>query len=191
LRPAETTSDRPVIFLIGARGAGKSAVAQHLATKLGWRWLDADAVLEERFGLSIREIFAAEGEAGFRIKEAQILQELCQHEQTVIATGGGVVLRPDNRDCLGRGTVVWLKADADLLWERILADTTTAQRRPNLAQGGRAEIDELLRLRTPLYEACQQFTVDTSRQSAEQAADVICEWLQNSFSARSITRDRA
>ena len=86
-------------------------------------------------------------------------------------------LRSENRARLKQGTVVWLKAPADVLWQRMQVDATTAERRPNLAQGGLAEIDELLRVRTPLYEACQDFTVDAAEQTPEQIATTIVQWL--------------
>src|SRR5262245_51897574 len=87
----------PLIFLIGYRGSGKSTVGRVLAGRLGWEFIDADAVLEERYGNTIREIFAAEGETGFRNKESAVLADLCTRAKTVIATGGGVILRQENR----------------------------------------------------------------------------------------------
>src|SRR5262249_48064027 len=94
-----------VIFLIGYRGSGKTTVARILAERLGWSWLDADTLLEARHGRTIRQIFAEEGEAGFRDKEERLLDELSQGRQHVIATGGGIVLRPVNRDKLKAGCV--------------------------------------------------------------------------------------
>ena len=168
---------RRLLFLIGYRGVGKTEVARVLAPMLGWAWLDADAVLEERAGESIRQIFAAEGETGFRSKEAALLRELCGLQHHVIATGGGVILREENRAALKGGAVVWLRAPADVLWQRMQADATTSERRPNLAQGGLAEIEELLRVREPLYQACQDLTVDASEQAPEQIAETIAAWF--------------
>src|SRR5262249_22263441 len=81
------------IFLVGPRGSGKTTVARLLAEALGWAWLDADALLEERAGKSIRAVFEAEGEGGFRERESALLAELCGRQRHVVATGGGVVLR--------------------------------------------------------------------------------------------------
>ncbi len=97
----------------------------------------------------------------------------------VIATGGGVILREENRAALKRGAVVWLRAPAQVLWQRMQADATTAERRPNLAQGGLTEIEELLRVREPLYQACQDFAVDASKQTPEQIGEVIARWFRS------------
>src|SRR5262245_13906122 len=107
------------LFLIGYRGTGKSTVARLLAERVGWAYLDADAVLERRLGRSIRQIFAEDGEPAFREREAAVLAELCQCRQHVIATGGGVILRPENRERLKQaGRVVLLTADAEVIWRR-------------------------------------------------------------------------
>src|SRR5262249_22264322 len=109
-----------VLFLIGYRCTGKTTVARLLAERLGWDWLDADELLEPRHGGTIRQIFAEEGEAGFRDKEAALLTELCRCRQTVIATGGGVILRAENRQRLREaGLACWLTADAATLWQRL------------------------------------------------------------------------
>src|SRR5712692_10023328 len=85
-------SSLTTLFLVCYRGAGKSSVARLLAERLGWQWADADEVLEARFGRTIWQVFAEEGEGGFRDKEAVVLEELCGRRRHVIATGGGVVL---------------------------------------------------------------------------------------------------
>lgn len=96
----------PLIFLIGYRGTGKSATARALAESLGWSWCDADQLLQDRFAKTIRQIFDEEGEAGFRDKETAILDELAARRRCVIATGGGVVLRPENRAKLKTGVTI-------------------------------------------------------------------------------------
>jgi shikimate kinase len=165
---------RPLVFLIGYRGTGKTTVARLLAERLGWKWLDADAVLEERHGRSIRAIFAEEGESAFRDKEAEVLAGLCALTEHVIATGGGIVLRSENRSRLrAAGRVVWLTAPAATLWDRLQRDATTAERRPVLTQGGLAEIEELLKVREPLYTACADLTIDTTERSPEDIVAAI------------------
>jgi shikimate kinase len=162
------------VFLIGLRGAGKTSVARLLAERLGWDWVDADAALEAQCGHSIRCIFADLGEAAFRKKEAQVLEQLCQSRRQVIATGGGVVLRAENRARLrASGLVVWLTADAATLWNRLQGDATTAERRPNLSAGGLAEVMELLRAREPLYRSCADLTVDTAGLAPDEVTDAI------------------
>ena len=159
------------LFLIGYRGSGKTTVARLLAERLGWNWLDADVVLEARYGRTIRQIFAEEGEAGFRDKEEVLLAELCQLPDHVIATGGGIILRQANRERLRQaGRVVWLTADPATLWQRSQGDPTTAERRPALTSGGLTEIEQVLRHREPLYRACADWVVSTVNQSPEDVA---------------------
>jgi shikimate kinase len=166
---------RTSIFLVGYRATGKSTVARLLAERLGWAWVDADEVLERRHGRTIRQIFAEEGEAGFRDKEAAIVEALCRGQRLVVATGGGVVLRPENRQRLrAAGRVVWLTADAQTIWERLQRDPTTGERRPALTVGGLAEVEELLRVREPHYRECAEVTVDTRGRSPE---DIVAEIL--------------
>jgi shikimate kinase len=168
-----------LLFLIGPRGSGKSTVAKLLAHALGWDWLDADDELEKRHGQSIRALFAAEGETGFRDKEAVILADLCRLRRHILATGGGVVLRPGNRQRMrASGRVAWLTADVETLWRRLQADASTAERRPALTIGGREEIEEITRLREPLYRECANFIVDTSERAATEAVAAILGWMQ-------------
>jgi len=172
-----------LLFLIGPRGSGKSTVARLLAQQLSWAWLDADDELEKRHGQSIRAIFAAEGEVGFRDKEAAILTELSRLRQHVIGTGGGVVLRESNRELLrASGRVVWLTADVETLWQRLQGDRSTAERRPALTVGGREEIAEILRVREPLYRRCADLVVETAGRSPAEIADEVLRLLARSAS---------
>jgi shikimate kinase len=173
------TGDRP-LFLIGPRGSGKTTIARLLAGRLGWECVDADDVLEARFGKSIRAIFAEEGEAGFRDKEATILAELCGRRRCVVSTGGGVVVRPANRELLrASGYIVWLSAEVETLWRRL--QNEDGERRPPLSVGGRAEVEEILRVRQPWYEECACLTVGTEGKTPEALADEILEWIDGSY----------
>src|SRR5262245_7343073 len=118
--------DKP-IFLIGYRGTGKSIVAEKLAELLGYDWTDADQVIEERAGKAIAAIFADDGEPEVRDMEAAVVIELARRRRTVIALGGGAVLRDANRAVIrAAGPAVWLTASIDTILERIGADKTTA-----------------------------------------------------------------
>jgi shikimate kinase len=163
------------IFLIGYRGTGKSTVARELAARLGYDWVDADAVIEQRAGKSIAAIFADDGERAFRDLETEVVAELGRQGQIVAALGGGAVLCDANRAVIrAAGPVVWLTASVDTILERIAADQATASRRPQLtAAGGRAEVEALLAARTPLYRECATLVVDTEGKTAAQLVDEI------------------
>jgi shikimate kinase len=164
------------IALIGYRGTGKTTVAQRLAMQLGWDWVDADVEVELRAGKSIAAIFADGGEPAFRDLEAAVVADLCHRTETVIALGGGAVLREDNRLAIKEngGAVVWLQASVDSIECRIAADPATSARRPNLTNtGGRTEIEQLLAERTPNYRACATLEVDTEGKAPVEIADEI------------------
>ncbi|MDP7017462.1 MAG: shikimate kinase [Pirellulaceae bacterium] len=167
------------IALIGYRGSGKTSVAQRLAERLGWDWLDADAELESRAGRTIKEIFATDGEATFRDLEQQLTDDLLRRDELVLATGGGVILRQANRRALATVVVVWLRAEPAVLCERISCDPTTGERRPNLtAAGGIDEIVQLLAERSPLYAECADYEVDTGQKSLDQLAEEIVSLVE-------------
>ena len=166
---------KDLIALIGYRGTGKSTVAQLLALRLGWDWVDADVEVELQAGKSIAAIFAEDGEHSFRDLESAAVAELCQRERTVLALGGGAVQRETNREHIARcGAVVWLKAPVDVLLARQAADATTATRRPSLTHaGGRQEVEQVLAVRTPIYRACATLEVDTEDKAPAAIADEI------------------
>lgn len=167
------------LYLIGYRGTGKSTVTRLVAAELGQTWEDADALLEHAAGKNIREIFAEEGEAGFRRRESDILLALSTRVNTIVATGGGVILSEANRSLLKQGFVVWLQASPEAIWQRLQEDDATAARRPNLAGGGLEEIRTLLAQRTALYEACAHLCIDTNGLSPEQVADLVVHAARN------------
>jgi shikimate kinase len=163
------------ICLIGYRGTGKSTVAQQLAQRLGWDWVDSDIEVERRTGKSIAELFADDGEAAFRDLEADVVAEVCRRDRTAIALGGGSVLRWESREAFRQcGAVVWLRASVEAIVARLRADETTAVRRPQLTRsGGRREIEELLAVRTPIYRGCATLEVDTDGKAPAEIADEI------------------
>lgn len=162
------------VYLIGYRGVGKSTVAPALATRLGWSWLDLDDELERRAGMSIAEIFRAEGESAFRDLEESVLAEASGRDHQVVATGGGVIGRPANRERLAKGHVVWLTATPATILARISGDQSTAARRPNLTlAGGLAEIERMLETREPLYGSLADQVLDTETTSRDELVDAI------------------
>jgi shikimate kinase len=168
-----------IVTLIGYRGSGKSSVAAPLAERLGCACVDADAEIERRAGRSIRAIFDESGEPAFRRLEKEVLAELLARKGLVIAAGGGAVLDEETRQAMqAAGPVVWLRAPATVLAERIAGDATTSGRRPDLTdRGGPAEITELLAARMPLYEACATHIVETHDRSLEAIVDEIVQRL--------------
>jgi shikimate kinase len=176
-----------VITLIGYRGSGKTTVAQSLAARLGWSWIDADAVVEKAAGRTIKAIFAAEGESGFRDRERRALADLLTRTRLVLAAGGGAILNPETRrEMKAAGPVVWLQASVAELAARIDSDPATAGRRPNLAGGGLDEISRLLAEREPLYRECASLVIDTSGLAVPE----IVERITLAFGPHSSTESR-
>ena len=112
------------IVLIGFMGSGKSSIGRRVATRLGFQFLDTDALLVEREGREITEIFEQDGEARFRDLETSVLSSLGMRDRCVISTGGGVILREENRALLrGLGFTVWLTASEDVIYQRVSRNT--------------------------------------------------------------------
>lgn len=171
------------LALIGYRGTGKTTVARLVALELGWDWVDADVEVELRAGKSIAAIFADDGEGAFRDLESAVLEDLVRRDRTVLALGGGVILREENREQLNKaaGKVVWLQAPAAVLYQRIEADAATKTQRPNLtAGGGLAEVEKLLALREPFYRECSHRAISTETKSPGEVAAEIVAWLRAS-----------
>ncbi len=179
MRNPERVKSPSSIALIGYRGCGKTTVGRRLAEALNWEFLDADDLLEAAAGKSIAAIFADDGERSFRDREATVLEGVLNDSERVIATGGGVVVRPENRLLLRDSAyVVWLTASAETLWERLQSDPTTADRRPALTAGGFDEVRSLLAQREPWYRetATIGFNVE-GRSPADVAADILASWF--------------
>ena len=153
------------IFLVGMMGAGKSTIGKALARHLGREFVDSDRVLAERTGVAVATIFEIEGEGGFRRREAMVIAELAKGEDRVVATGGGSILAAENRHAMREsGTVVYLRARVESLWERTRHDTS----RPLLATPDpRAKLQALLAEREPLYREAAHVTVDTGSQGTQ------------------------
>ncbi len=165
------------LFLIGPMGSGKTTVGRVLARRLGLSFIDLDQEIERRCGVDVNTIFDIEGEAGFRGRESALLDELSQRDGVLLATGGGSILDPINRERLRqRGLVVWLKTNVDQQLRRLQRD----QRRPLLRAPDRRErLDGLASQRDPLYEACAHLMVRSSNMSPGQMAERVAREIQN------------
>jgi shikimate kinase len=151
-------------------GSGKTAVGRQLARKLDFTFVDSDTEIEQRTGVAIAYIFEREGEEGFRIRERDVIDELTRSAGIVLATGGGAILLPENRERLaGRGTVVFL----DTTIEQQLDRTSRSQHRPLLATADRrAKLEELMRIRDPLYRSIAAITIRTDGPAGAVAAEI-------------------
>jgi len=147
------------LFLVGPMGAGKTTIGRRLARKLDYEFVDCDRVLEQRTGVDIPLIFEFEGEEGFRNRESALLDELTQKQRVVLATGGGAVLRPENRaHLLCRGFVVYLQTSVAEQLRRTQHDTN----RPLLqTPDRRAKLEELRQVRDPLYREVADLAIIT------------------------------
>ena len=162
------------IYLIGMMGSGKTSTGRPLAKRLGYGFVDADAVIEQVAGCAIPEIFERDGEAGFRSIESQVLNAISQRHSLVVATGGGVVSKPENWGQLHSGIVVWLDVNRAQLIERLRDDST---QRPLLQQPNpEAALDTLLQERRPLYGEAD-LTVVIKDESPDAVADGILQLL--------------
>lgn len=163
------------VYLVGMMGAGKTTIGRLLARRLRMRFLDSDQEIERRCGVKVPLIFEIEGEPGFRARESQVLAELTALEGIVLATGGGVVLAPANRERLAAaGTVIYLRAKPEDLYERVRND----RNRPLLATPDPlARLRELYVERDPLYQEVADIVIDTGRQTVSALARTVIKEL--------------
>jgi shikimate kinase len=151
------------VFLVGMMGAGKTTVGRQLAKRLGKTFYDTDREIETRTGVRVAVIFDIEGEAGFRKREAEVVERLTALDNVVLATGGGAILDTHNREYLRtRGFVIYLHAQPQALWQRTRNDKS----RPLLLGGDpRERLESLYAVRDPLYREVADLLIDTGRQS--------------------------
>lgn len=160
----------PRVFLVGPMGAGKSTIGRLLADDLHLDFRDADREIEERSGVDIPWIFDKEGEAGFRDRETAMIEELSLLEGVLVSTGGGVVGRPENRELMKRGTVVYLHASVDEQVRRTAKD----KKRPLLQNANpRKVLEELMAVRDPLYREVATIIVQTDGRGPRAVANEI------------------
>jgi shikimate kinase len=164
------------IALVGMPGGGKSTVGRHLARHLGLPFFDSDHEIEARIGGSIREFFDAQGEAAFRDIEQDVIDTLTQGDARVLATGGGAVLREQNRQALhDRTTVLYLRSTPEELFRRLRHD----MRRPLLqVRDPLGRLRELHHERDPLYRRTAHFVIETARPSVPTLVNMILMQLE-------------
>ena len=164
------------IYFIGLMGAGKTTIGRQLAKRLKKRFVDCDHEIEARTGVRIPLIFEIEGEEGFRRREALVLQELTAGHDIILATGGGVVLNPDNRARLAQtGLVIYLCAPPEELFARTRRD----RNRPLLQVADpQGKLAELFALRDPLYREIADIVIEGGSKTPLGAARLIEEEIQ-------------
>lgn len=164
------------IALVGMPGSGKSTAGRHLAKRLGWRFVDTDALIEGRIGGTIRSYFEQEGEQAFRGVEAAVIAEVSTQERVVLATGGGAVLLVENRAALRAGCdVVYLRTSPEELSRRLRND----QQRPMLQVADpQARLRQLLAERDPLYREAAHFIIETGRPTVQALTGMILAQLE-------------
>jgi len=157
-------------------GAGKSSVGKVLAKRLGKVFIDSDHEIEKRCGVKIPTIFEMEGEEGFRKRESAVIKELCQMQDVVLATGGGSVLLPENRQILqSHGHVVYLRANPHELWLRTRHD----RGRPLLnTQDPEQKLKELFDLRDPIYLSIAHQIIETGKPNVNQLTNKLVMQLE-------------
>jgi shikimate kinase len=161
------------LYLVGMMGTGKSAVGRPLAAALGYRFLDADTSVERVAGRSIPELFAQVGEPGFRDLETAVLGQIASWHSLVVATGGGVVTRPENWGHMQQGVVVWLDAPPELLLRRLAADPSP---RPLLQTADpESQLSSLLSQRQRLYAQADLHIRQAGEPIEEVAAAVLAQ----------------
>ncbi len=159
------------IFLIGPMGAGKTTIGKHLAQSLGMEFRDSDLEIQRRTGVDIPTIFEYEGEEGFRQREQQVIDELTQLDNQVLATGGGAVTRAENRQHLSaRGIVFYLECTPQQQYERTYRD----RNRPLLqTDDPLSRLTQLMQVREPLYRDTADYVVTTEGRGAAAVANEI------------------
>ena len=159
------------IFLVGLMGAGKTTVGRMLSRRLGLGFVDSDREIESRTGVSVPTIFEIEGEEGFRRREAQMIADLTALTSHVLATGGGAILREENRQNLKKnGFVIYLNAPPQILWER----TRNDRNRPLLkVENPLQKLQDLFMVRDPLYREVADLVIDEGRGNARHVVQLL------------------
>jgi shikimate kinase len=175
------------LVLVGFMGSGKSSVGREIARRWGFRFVDTDTTIRQKYRISIPDIFASFGEPVFRDEENKALLDLQNSRHAVIATGGGIVLQDRNHPLLrSLGVVAWLTASEEVIWERVSRN----QNRPLLrTKDPRATIGDLMSTRCPLYGSLADITVETSGLTHQEVADRVLAAIRVWSTARNEDHD--
>ena len=163
-------------YLVGLMGAGKTTIGRSLAKRLELTFVDTDREIEARTGVSVPTVFDIEGEEGFRRREAEVVELISRQSNQIVATGGGVVLRAENRANLRNGGfVVYLNVPPTILWERTRHD----RNRPLLqVDNPLRRLEELYAIRDPLYREVADLVVDGGRVGAQSIVNILVKELE-------------
>ncbi len=185
MEPGEQRTTPLNVVLVGFMGCGKTTLGSRLAKKLGFTFVDMDDCIVRKAGRTISDIFAAEGEAGFRRIESEVLEELLARDHMVVATGGGVVTVPENHLKLkALGFIIWLNLPENAIWNRLSRNRT----RPLLrTENPKQTVQDLLEKRLPLYAAVADLEADTKDLTPDEAAYGIAESVRHFFTQKNDT----
>ncbi|MEN8246030.1 MAG: shikimate kinase [Thermodesulfobacteriota bacterium] len=168
------------IILIGYRCSGKTSVGKRLAQKLGWPFVDTDDRLKEKHGRPVSSLVEDEGWEGFRRLERDVIREVCAEDRSVIASGGGAILDPENVAAMqNSGRVVWLRVSPQTVKQRMARDENTDELRPALTSKGLyEEIIDVLQARTPIYEQAMDVSIDTDGNNIMEIVDLVMQEIE-------------
>ena len=164
------------LIIIGPMASGKSVVGKKLSKRMGLNFFDTDEQIEQKAGVTISWIFDVEGEEKFRDRESEILSTIIKEDNCIISTGGGIVLREENRALLKKGTGIYLKTSIQSQLERTMND----KERPLLQNIDNKEeaLREIAKLRNPIYESCSEIIIEETS-GPNETVDKIVEKLKN------------
>ena len=164
------------LIIIGPMASGKSVVGKKLSKRMGLNFFDTDEQIEQKAGVTISWIFDVEGEEKFRDRESEVFSTVIKEDNCIISTGGGIVLREENRALLKKGTGIYLKTSIQSQLERTMND----KERPLLQNIDNKEeaLREIAKLRNPIYESCSEIIIEETN-GPNEAVDKIVEKLKN------------
>jgi len=166
-----------VLVLVGLPGSGKTTVGRQLARRLAIPFVDSDHAIEDRLGCSVREYFEREGEDRFRDIESEVIRDICRNHTGVLSTGGGAVLRAENRQYMReRGHVFYLRSSPEEVFRRLRYD----QNRPLLQVADpMARLRDLFETRDPVYKEAAHFVIETNRPSVSALVNMIIRQMEH------------